>query len=149
MDPYCQYSDELLLLIAKGFDDEEYPFAIIELSSRKHPETGDICMMYINAHIDSEREIHSLGDTRSALSDLYSFDVVRSIAFFKANYDKLPLDAFAGFVEEYAVDMHGKSAIIDMDLIRIIKDYFKTIPRNKQIEMMGIYNNFEDALKVK
>jgi hypothetical protein len=149
MEPYSQYTDELLLLIAKGFDDEEYPFAITELLYRNHPETGDICMMYINAHIDSEREIHSLGDTRSALSDLYSFDAIRAISFFKSNYDKLPFDAFADFVEEYAGDLHGDATIVDADLIRIIKDYFKTIPKNKQNEMIDIYNYFEDALKVK
>ena len=83
-----KYSDDILMKIAQETDDEEFPFALLELAIRKHPKTVEFCIFQINRTIKYEKKIKSFGNTNSSLDTLYYFDKNQAISFFKEHYKR-------------------------------------------------------------
>jgi hypothetical protein len=129
------------------WDEEEIPWVLDELCERNHSRAIEICLFTINCSMKFEKEKHSSYLTKSALGILYDFDKLAAISFFKEHYKELPLDAIGGFIEEYSFVYYNKGEEIDKELVKLIKDYLKTLKKKEIAEIQNEYDEFMKAYK--
>lgn len=129
-----------------SMDDAEEFSAMIEMAYRKHSKISEICLSIINARMPFEKNEHSLGNTKDALTCLYIYDDKSAINFVKSHYKELPLDAFGNFINDYT-DKYYKSENIDNDLIILIKDYLKILKKEEIAEIQFDYDAFMKVYK--
>lgn len=143
---FKNYSDEILISMVEGLDDELFPFALGELVIRRHPKTEELCLFLINWAMKFEKEERSFYATASALGSLYRYDSSKAITFFKENYKNLPLDAIGRFISYYC-DVYYKEEEIDKELVKLIKSYLKKLKKEEITEIKDDYDAFMKAYK--
>ncbi|OBS13468.1 hypothetical protein ATE49_12455 [Elizabethkingia miricola] len=142
---YSKYTDDILIqMMENGLDLDENMFEVLtELGIRKHPKTKDYCIRSLYRDLGYDEYFVS-----SAFSTLYSIDENEAILFAKNNYEKFHGNALKTLLSELWIDSKiYKENPKKVELVKLLKQYLVTLPKEQIIGIQDDYSEFMNAYK--
>jgi len=141
---YSKYSDEMLIKEwEEGYDlDESVFFVLGELERRKHPKTKAFSLEVLNRDLGFDEYFVS-----SAMNSLYSYDEEYAILYAKEHYKDFHIHSLGSLLSLLWVDSEQKKSQNKRELIKLIKEYLKSLKKQEISDIQKDYDEFMKAYK--
>lgn len=143
LEDYSEFTDETLIKMARGYDNWDAPNALYELLDRGNPLVPQLAQ-----HILSWTLAFDEHSTAQAISYWYWAEEMGAISYIKDHYKQLHIYTLGSILGELWPDSSEENMIEEKkELIRILRDYIVTKPKEDLAEIQHDYNEFMRTYK--